>query len=141
MRALILAFLITIAPAAHAQRAQVQGSQQVVLARVLQIQPVQIEQRRTNTGSNLGRQVGSQISREAGGGNYGLNQIAGTIGQSIGQGVHNQIGSRGVEIFVRDERGRTHAIVQQGQTRIQPGDTVAIVGSGRNIRVVPMAQR
>lgn len=140
MRTLILIALIAIAPASYAQRASHTGTQSVVVAQVLHVQPVHIEQRRTNTGNNLGRQIGHRAGREAGG-NAGLSQIAGTIGGMLGEGAQGQFGSRGVEIFVRDERGRTRSVVQYGHSAVVPGDTVAIVGSGRNTRVVPIGQR
>lgn len=141
MRTLLIVCLLLFSAATSAQQMRSEGVQDVVLACVLAVQPVQVQARRTNTGQSLGRQAGYQIAREAAAGDYFLGQLGATIGQSIGRGVQDKISHRGVEILILDRNGRTLSVIQRGNTSVRPGDVVAIVGRGQQARVVPVGDR
>ncbi|MBJ6984019.1 hypothetical protein [Luteimonas sp. MC1750] len=145
MRLLAISLFLLLSTPALAQNyghVQVRGAQELVLARVIQISPVRIDNR-TNSyaGANIGSQVGYSLGNSMGNGNYGVNQITAQIGREIGQAMEERRHNRGVEIIVRDANGRAFAIVQEGNVAVAPGDLVALVGHGNQTRVVRLADR
>lgn len=140
MRAALLSlFLLACTPVMAQSHGQVRnvGVQDVRVAQVLQITPVKLARRNTSyVGGNIGSQVGHTLGRAIGGGNYGINQITGQLGRSLGQGAERGMYNRGVDILVRDVSGRVFSVVQAGQVNVRAGDTVALIGSGQNMRVV-----
>lgn len=136
MRAAILALAILFSTPALAQnygQVQARGAQQVNVAQVIQVSSVRLDVR-NNTG--VGSQVGYTLGNSIGSNNYNLRQITSQLGRSIGREMEARRTVRGVEILVRDTRGRVFSIVQEGHAAVQAGDTVALVGQGNQMRVI-----
>lgn len=140
MRAALLSlFLLTCTPVMAQSHGQVRnvGVQEVRVAQVLQITEVKLARRGGSyAGANIGSQVGYALGSSVGGGNYAISQITAQLGRSLGEGAEQGIHNRGVEILVRDVSGRVFSVIQPGRVEVRAGDTVALVGTGQNIRVV-----
>lgn len=140
MRAALLSlFLLTCTPVMAQSHGQVRnvGVQEVRVAQVLQITEVKLARRGGSyAGANIGSQVGYALGNSVGGGNYAISQITAQLGRSLGEGAEQGIHNRGVEILVRDVHGRVFSVIQPGHVRVSAGDTVALVGTGQNMRVV-----
>lgn len=140
MRAALLSlFLLTCTPVMAQSHGQVRnvGVQEVRVAQVLQITEVKLARRGGSyAGANIGSQVGYALGNSVGGGNYAISQITAQLGRSLGEGAEQGIHNRSVEILVRDVSGRVFSVIQPGRVEVRAGDTVALVGTGQNTRVV-----
>jgi len=137
--ALLSILLLASSPVMAQSHGQVRnvGVQEVRVAQVLQITEVKLARRGVSyAGANIGSQVGYTLGNSVGGGNYAIGQISAQLGRSLGEGIEQGIHNRGVEILVRDVSGRVFSIVQPGRVEVRAGDTVALVGTGQNTRVV-----
>lgn len=112
---------------------------------VVMVRPVSIDNRsKANAGTAIGaavgygaaRQVKSRDARSA------ARIAGGVIGGVVGGSVYNRMSRReGIEVFVRTvgKRGQLQmvSIVQDADVLVAVGDEVLLVGSGREMRVVP----
>lgn len=144
MRASLLIALLLIAPASWAGDASVrtyttqeaQRAQSVRVARVLMVREVQITSGKTAAGTTIGAAVGYGVARKS---DHRSARVLGTVlGGAAGRAVQGAIHRRGLENYLQEPNGRTWAIVQEADVLVRPGDNVALVGSGRKLRVVPL---
>lgn len=112
---------------------------------VVMVRPVSIDNRsKANAGTAIGAAVGYGAARQVK--NRDARSAAriagGVIGGVAGGSVYNRMSRReGIEVFVRTvgKRGQLQmvSIVQDADVLVAVGDEVLLVGSGREMRVVP----
>ncbi|WP_448228855.1 hypothetical protein [Pseudoxanthomonas mexicana] len=120
-------------------------SNDVQFGQVVMVRSVTIENRsKANAGTAIGSAVGYGAARQVK--NRDARSAAriagGVIGGVAGDAVNNRLTKRdGIEVFVRTtgKRGQMEviSIVQDADVIVRTGDNVLLVGSGRDMRVVP----
>lgn len=147
MRAALLIACLLMAPATWAAQSsartytaqEVQRAQSVRVARVLMVREVRITSGKTAAGTAVGAAVGYGLSHNT---DHRAARVLGSIvGGATGRAVQGQFYRRGYEIYLQERNGKTWAIVQEADVVVREGDTVALVGSGRKLRVVPLGGR
>lgn len=125
----------------------VKQAQQVLTGEVLSVREVTIN---TSTGRGQvvamgigaasGAIVGSAISRSNSSARYAAGAIGTVIGGLVGHVAGNAVAtSSGLEAIIRFENGQTMAFTQEADVPLFRGQQVYVIGSGGNVRVVPMA--
>lgn len=144
MRAILLSLLLIAPLTSWAGDASVrtysvqeaQRAQSVRVARVLMVREVQITSGKIAAGTTIGASVGYGLGQKS---KHRSTKVLGTVlGGAAGRAVQGQIHRRGLEIYLQEPNGKTWAIVQEADVLVRPGDNVALVGSGRKLRVVPL---
>lgn len=130
-------------------REQAQRTRTVQEGVVVMVRPVRIDNRSTvNSGTVLGAAVGAGAAQRV------KNRDARTAARIIGTTAGAVAGSaiqrsatrrQGVEIFIRTQSRNGHSnvisVVQDVGEHIRPGQYVLLTGGGRDVRVVPLAER
>jgi len=121
-------------------RSEARIVQQVDFGTVVQLRPVRIEGTKTPIGSGAGAIAGGIAGSSIGG--YKASKVmavigavaGGIAGAAIEEGVTR---TRGVEVTVKMDNGRTIAIVQalSPNERLSVGERVRVIHSGENVRV------
>lgn len=114
-------------------------AQPVVFGDVVSIRQVDIRPGQTRLGSTTGAALGALAGSQLGSG-AAANVAGGIGGAVVGGGVGSAIqGSqvtRGIEVSVTMDDGRTIAVVQPGDPRdFRVGDRVRVIGTADNARV------
>lgn len=145
MRAAILLSLLLLAPVSMAgdlsvrtySSQEARSAQQVRVARVLMVREVRIQARKTHTGTVVGAAVGYALADQVH--DRRARRVVGAVlGGATGRHIQGKFYRRGLEIFVQEPNGKTWAVVQEADVVVRRGDLVALVGSRRNLRVVPL---
>lgn len=112
---------------------------------VVMVRDVKIANRsKVNTGSVLGAAIGFGAAQQVK--NRDARNAARIVGAAAGGvaggAIQRAASDRdGLEIFIRTEqRGRSNviSIIQDADISVQPGQSVLISGSGRDVRVIPV---
>lgn len=117
------------------------GANEVTMGIVLYTRSVDIENRqpRMNTGTAIGGAVGYAVARHT---DSSVGRLVGTtLGGVVGTSIQQHLGNRkGIEVFVRNEEGKTISVVQDDDQSISVGQPVLLVGRKSEMRVVPIRE-
>jgi len=148
VRAAVLLSLLLIAPIAPVsageqssrsyQVHEARTAQPVRVARVLHVRDVRIQAKKTHTGTVMGAAVGYAAADQVND-RRAARVVSSVLGGATGRAIQGKFYRRGLEIYVQESgSGKTWAIVQEADVPVRAGDTVALVGARRNLRVVPL---
>ncbi|MYL22581.1 glycine zipper 2TM domain-containing protein [Vreelandella massiliensis] len=122
---------------------QAKTSQNVTYGTIVAIRPVQI-QADSRTGNLLGGGggaiIGGLLGRQIGGGSgRDLATVAGALGGAVAGTAAEDAANRidAWEMEIRTESGEDVVVVQRADRQFEAGQRVRLIGSGRNVQVVP----